>query len=171
MKVAGKIHPLIPSPTLHSLWQRLPSSLRKHISRERGPSRIEAADSATNRNDALLDFARQFDRILCPFNGLYCLTNEADLIETLKRVREHLRPDGLFAFDVYDADDFPTDAPNGGDEVPELVATAEALGTTWDVFEASLWDRSEQRIDAVYTHVPHDGRPRVTALLVRGGPA
>ncbi|MBO6933816.1 MAG: class I SAM-dependent methyltransferase [Deltaproteobacteria bacterium] len=112
-----------------------------------------------------LDLGRRFDRILCPFNGLYCLTSEADLIETLKRVREHLRPDGLFAFDVYDADDFHTDAPDGGDDMPELVATAEALGTTWDVFEASLWDRSEQRIDAVYTHVPHDGRPRVTANI------
>jgi len=112
-----------------------------------------------------LDLGRRFDRILCPFNGLYCLTSEADLIETLRRVRDHLRPDGLFAFDVYDADDFHTDAPTESHDVPELVTTAEALGTTWDVFEASHWDRSEQRIDAVYTHVPHDERSRVTANI------
>lgn len=112
-----------------------------------------------------LELGRRFDRILCPFNGLYCLTSEDDLLETLKRVRTHLRPDGLFAFDVYDADDFHAGAPTGGDDVPELVATADALGTTWDVFEASLWDRTEQRIDAVYTHVPHDERARVTATI------
>jgi len=112
-----------------------------------------------------LELARRFDRILCPFNGLYCLTSEADLIETLTRVTEHLRPDGLFAFDVYDADHFHSAAPAGNDDVPELVARAEALGTTWDVFESSHWDRDTQRIDATYTHVPHDGRPRVTANI------
>jgi len=112
-----------------------------------------------------LELGRRYDRILCPFNGLYCLTREADLLETLRRVRAHLRPEGLFVFDVYDADDFHTDAPAGGDDVPELVTTVDALGTTWDVFEASLWDRSAQRIDAVYTHVPHDGRPRVSATI------
>lgn len=130
------------------------------IGRKRAPrARLLEADFRE------LDLGRRFDRVLCPFNGLYCLTSEADLIETLRRVRDHLRPDGLFVFDVYDADDFHAEAPVGGDDVPELVTTVDALGTTWDVFEASLWDRSKQRIDAVYTHVPHDERARVSATI------
>lgn len=130
------------------------------IGRKRAPrARLLEADFRQ------LDLGRRFDRVLCPFNGLYCLTSEADLIETLRGVRDHLQPEGLFAFDVYDADDFHAAAPADSSDVPELVATADALGTTWDVFEASLWDRSQQRIDAVYTHVPHDGRPRVTANI------
>ena len=112
------------------------------------------------------DLGRRFERILCPFNGLYCLTREEELVEALRRVREHLVPGGLFAFDLYDADDFHREAP-ATEDVPELVASVEALGTKWDVFEHSLWERSTQRIDAIYTHVPHDGRPRVMATIAQ----
>lgn len=111
-----------------------------------------------------LSLGQSFDRIVCPFNGLYCMTSQEDLVRTLRAVRDHLRPEGLFAFDVYDADDFHAD-DSASEDLPGLVASCEALGTCWDVFERSRWDRSRQRIDAVYTHVPHDGRARVEAVI------
>ena len=111
-----------------------------------------------------LALGRTFDRIVCPFNGLYCLTSEEDLLRTLRGVRAHLKADGLFAFDVYDADEFHH-AEVDGEDLPGLVATCDALGTRWEVYEHSRWDRTRQRIDAVYTHVPLDERPRVTAAI------
>ena len=130
-----------------------------------------------------LDLRRKFDRVLCPFNGLYCPLDEEGLLQTLKVARAHLEPSGLFAFDVYSADAFhyenalphekdgdhaeieANDSGTSQVDMPELLRTVDALGTRWDVFEHSRWDRGKQRIDAVYDHVPRDGRPRLTATI------
>jgi len=110
---------------------------------------------------------RRFDRILIPFNGAYCMLEEGDLLGCLRAAHAHLAPQGLLVFDGYSADDFHAHVdPTGADE-PEKVKEVDALGTRWDVLEHSSWDTARQRIDAVYTHVPADARPRVVATIAQ----
>ena len=119
-----------------------------------------AADMRSFQLDA------RFDRIVCPYNGVYCLLEPADLRAMLRRVHEHLVPGGLFVFDGYAADNF-----NGEDEDEDaeseesFVRRVEALGTDWDVYESSTWNRDAQRIDATYVHVPTDGRATQQAAI------
>ncbi|HJK92073.1 MAG TPA: class I SAM-dependent methyltransferase [Polyangiaceae bacterium LLY-WYZ-15_(1-7)] len=112
------------------------------------------------------DLGRRFDRVLIPYNGLYCLLRPEDLRDCLRCARAHLKDGGLLVFDGYSAELFHAEAEgDGSEDAPGLVRTVDALGTSWDVFEHSRWDRAEQRIDAVYTHVPRDGRPAVSATI------
>ncbi len=110
---------------------------------------------------------RRFDRILCPFNGMYCMLDEEDLLRTLRGARALLTDDGLLVFDGYDAGDFhDAGAPDtdvaaedvdASIDVPEWVKTVECEGDEWDVFENSSWDRDAQLIEATYHHVPREG--------------
>jgi SAM-dependent methyltransferase len=47
-----------------------------------------------------LRFGRRFDLVLCPFNTFLHLYTRADVERFLERVRRHLDPRGVFAFDV-----------------------------------------------------------------------
>ena len=67
------------------------------------------ADMRTFAIDAL------FDRILVPYNGLYCLGGEAGIRAALRAAAAHLKPEGELVFDVYafeeeDWTGFPTEA-------------------------------------------------------------
>ena len=111
------------------------------------------------------DLGRTFDRVIIPFNGIYCLLAESDVIAALRRVEAHLDDEGILAFDGYGADAFHAqpDDPRWDEET--FVKTIEALGTRWDVFERSRWDRRTRRIDAMYRHRPHDDRAEVTSTI------
>ncbi|MFT5357093.1 MAG: SAM-dependent methyltransferase [Polyangiales bacterium] len=100
----------------------------------------------------------RFDRIVCPYNGVYCLLEVEDLRAMLRRVYEHLVPGGLFVFDGYAADGFHAQGGDEEESEESFVRRVKALGTDWDVYESSTWDRDSQRIDATYVHVPTDGR-------------
>lgn len=108
---------------------------------------------------------RTFDRVIIPFSGLYCLLDEASVIAALRCVAAHLSDRGILVFDGYGADAFHAlpDDPRWDEET--FVKTIDALGTRWDVFERSRWDRALRRIDAVYRHHPHDGRGDVTSTI------
>lgn len=129
-----------------------------------------AAPRATLEVGDMRRFAlsRRFDRVLIPYNGLYCLLTREDVVQTLRLAAEHLRKDGLVVFDGYNADPFhraSTDDDGDWDE-ESFVKTVRARGTRWDVFERSRWDRSTQRIDAVYRHRPRDeGHAPVVASI------
>ena len=58
-----------------------------------------------------MDLGRTFDRVLLPYNGLYCLDGEQGVLACFERVAEHLTPDGEFWLDVYVADTFHAEAP------------------------------------------------------------
>lgn len=114
-----------------------------------------------------IDLDRAFDRVIAPYNVLYCLPGEADVLALFTRAREHLLPSGYFVFDAWSADAFHADAdPNAEDDF-EVVKTVDVRGTTWDVFERSDWHRAERRIDAHYRHVPRDGRGEVMASITQ----
>lgn len=107
----------------------------------------------------------RFDRIVCPYNGVYCLLELADLRAMLHRVYEHLVPGGLFVFDGYAADGFHAQEDDEAESEESFVRRVKALGTDWDVYESSRWDRDAQRIDARYVHVPTDGRETQEAAI------
>lgn len=46
------------------------------------------------------DLAETFDMVICAFNSLEHLYNDADVLHCLRRAHNHLKPDGLLALDV-----------------------------------------------------------------------
>lgn len=113
-----------------------------------------------------VDLGQRFDRVLIPYNGLYCLLDEDDVIATFRRARAHLRDDGLLVFDAYAADTFHSESePDADWDEAAFVKTVCALGRTWDVYERSRWVREQQRIEAVYTHVARDDDAAITSAI------
>lgn len=109
------------------------------------------------------DLGRQFERIVLPYNGLYCLRSERALLACLRRVREHLAPGGEFLCDVWAADRFHAqrnDAAYRDDDLPILSIFRGEQG--WDVFETSRLRRAQQRLDVLYTYVARQRSTRVT---------
>ena len=48
-----------------------------------------------------IDFEEKFDLIICMFAAIDYLTEKNDLMQFLKKARQHLLPDGLLLFDFY----------------------------------------------------------------------
>lgn len=110
-----------------------------------------------------VELQERFDRVLLPYNGLYCLLSEESMLEALRNAFAHLKPGGKFAFDVYAADQFHEYAEQ--DELDEhtFVKSVVIEGTEWVVGEHSTWDRASQRIDAHYSH--EASTERITAEI------
>ena len=102
-----------------------------------------------------IELHQQFDRVIIPYNSLYCLLDEKSVVRALHVTRRHLAEQGQLIFDAYYADDFHFDDPFPDRVQDELayVKSVSAMKTTWDVFESSRWNRNAQRIDATYRHV------------------
>ena len=109
----------------------------------------------------------RFDRIIIPFNGLYCLLDADEVASCFRAAAAHLAPGGLFIFDGWAADSFHAEAsPDdmSGDHL-EPVGMVNARGRVYDVFERSEWARDAQRIDARYLYVARDGSPALEFAL------
>ncbi len=115
------------------------------------------------------DLGERFDRIIVPFNGIYCLLEEGEIRRCFERVRAHLAPGGLLVFDAWAADRFHSEADPSDldDDHLEPVGTVEAYGRTYDVFEQSRWNPDGQRIEARYLHVARDGSATLTCTLAQ----
>ena len=99
---------------------------------------------------------QKFDRVIMPYNSLYCLLTEQLVLNCFQSVRQHLQPEGLFCFDVYaieegELDDYPLE--------PDLVVVLSGDDCTIDVWEQRSLDIAEQRFDAEYIYQikNHDG--------------
>ncbi|HEY8428323.1 MAG TPA: class I SAM-dependent methyltransferase [Sandaracinaceae bacterium] len=133
----------------------------------RAPREIAERITLVEADMARFSLGRHFDRIVAPFASLYCLLSRERVAACFERVRAHLVPGGLFAFDGYAADEFhersrPSDYP---DDVLEEVAKVTHRGEVLTVFEKSRWDRARQRVDATYLYVGRDGRVRHEAVI------
>lgn len=107
-----------------------------------------------------LRLGEQFDRVLIPFGGLYCLLDDDQLDAALRTAALHLHPAGRLVLDVYSADGFheeaePDDMP---DDAHTPLCRVQVEGVDYEVLERSTWDKPRQRIDASYLYVDEQGR-------------
>ena len=150
--------------------RRLPAERRRSV-------RLLQAD--------MRDFAlpEPVERVLLPYNTLYCLLTKRDALACFRAVRRALAPGGVFAFDVWNAGPFhDTAALRASADDTEPVVTVRYAGQSWDVFERSRLRRA-QRLDVEYSYLSRAGAARrvipiaqryylpgeVEALLTRAG--
>ncbi len=101
-----------------------------------------------------VSLGRTFDRVILPYNGMYCMLDQPSVDAVLARAKEHLAPGGYFVFDAYAADAFHDLAEGELDAQDEFALVKEATfeGAPVEVFERSDWEPAQQRIDATYVH-------------------
>lgn len=103
----------------------------------------------------------QFDRVIIPYNGLYCLLSEAAVVDCLRRAAAHLRTTGLVVFDAYAIDDFHIDMDpeefNNALDDDDPIESIDWQDKTYDVFETCTWSKPEQQLEVTYRHIPRDG--------------
>ena len=108
---------------------------------------------------------RRFERVLLPYNALFCLPGLGAVERCFRAVHAALEPDGLFAFDVWNADRLVGDdgPPQPGDEA---LAQFEHAGRVWSAFERCRRARPARTLDVTYSYVP-SGRAAPRRQLVR----
>jgi SAM-dependent methyltransferase len=109
------------------------------------------------------ELPQRFERVLLPYNALYCLLSKRDALACFHAVRRALEPGGKLALDVWNAEPFQHSPAQTGADDPEPIVTLGHAGRTWDVFERSRVRRAQQRLDVTYTYVP---RERGSALEI-----
>ena len=113
------------------------------------------------------DLGRTFDRVILPYNGIYCLLSEEDVISCLRSACAHLTDEGLLVFDAYAADDFHVQVGAPDEDELGLVTTAEVAGRRFSVYEQTRFDPHARRLDARYVHVPDDGGAPIEAVIAQ----
>jgi SAM-dependent methyltransferase len=124
------------------------------------------------------------ERVLLPYNALYCLLTKRDALACFRAARRALTEGGVLSLDVWNATPFHGSASlrARADEV-EPIVTLRHAGHTWDVYEHSRVRRAQQRIDVNYEYVPRARvpsceiaiaqryflAPEIDALLTRAG--
>ncbi|MGB5220798.1 MAG: class I SAM-dependent methyltransferase [Polyangiales bacterium] len=112
------------------------------------------------------DVGGGFDRVLVPFNGLYCLPDLASVRRTFVQVEKALAPDGLLVFDGYAGDPIhEDDAFEEGFDEEAQIATVDARGQRWRVFERSEYERSSQRFTVHYRYLAEDNGEEIRATI------
>lgn len=104
-----------------------------------------------------LELDERFDRILLPFCGIYCVESLRGLEQLFSGVKAHLRPEGSFIVDSYNAELFHSQDDEANDEQdPHEHGLIEVNGVEYRVFEQSRWDRRQQQILVSYLHAAVD---------------
>mgnify|MGYP001826885747 CR=1 FL=1 len=131
------------------------------LARENVPASV-----ALHRGDMTsFDVGSGFDRVLIPFNGIYCLPDLDSVRRTFERVEKALAPDGLLVLDGYAGDPIYADKSmeDGFDDEGE-VASVIAREKRWRVFERSEYERAKQSFAVHYRYLSEDGE-EVHALI------
>jgi len=112
-----------------------------------------------------IELGRRFERVLLPYNALYCLLTPRAVERCFRSVHAALEPGGLFGFDVWNADRLSEDelGPSDGEQA---LAAFDHAGRRWVAFESCRRARGAQRLDVVYTYVP-SGRAARRSQVVR----
>lgn len=101
------------------------------------------------RNFAL---GERFERVLLPYNALYCLLTKSAALGCFRAARRALEPGGLFAFDVWNAAPFARAQTSDLGNEDEQVVSFRHAGRTWDVFERTRVQRARQRLEVRYEY-------------------
>lgn len=131
--------------------------------REKGLPPIQLVEADMTNPPAL----GQFDCVIVPHSGLYCLMGESALAQTLAAAHRLLTPGGILLFDVWAADDFheahiPSEQE---DSWVDHLGRFEIEGESWEIIETSSWFPKAQRVDVSYTHVQVGHEQAVNTLL------
>ena len=103
------------------------------------------------------ELSQRFDRILLPYNALYCLLSKSAALACFRAAHRALEPGGRLALDVWNAQPFHGGPAQTGADDPEPIVSFRHAGEGWDVFERSRVRRAQQRIDVCYQYVPRKG--------------
>lgn len=103
------------------------------------------------------ELPQRFERVLMPYNALFCLRSKREALACFRAVHRALSPGGLLALDVWNAQPFARSPAYSGADEPEPIVTLRHAGRTWDVFERSRVRRAQQRLDVSYAYVPREG--------------
>lgn len=107
------------------------------------------------------DAGAKFDRVLIPFNGLYCLPSDEAVLSCFKTAKAHLAENGRLLFDVYLID--PEDEPDPGeeaDDVTEYLTTILDGDQEIDVRERDVWDPRSSTVEVTYLFTFRDRQSR-----------
>jgi len=124
------------------------------LARENVPASVEL-----HRGDMeTFEVGGDFDRVLIPFNGIYCLPDLDSVRRTFMQAERALAPGGLLVFDGYAGDPIYEDESfDEGFDEEEEIAALDARGKQWRVFERSEYERRAQRFTVHYRYVAEDG--------------
>ena len=100
------------------------------------------------------------ERVLLPYNALYCLLTKRDALSCFRAARRALVAGGGLALDVWNAQPFHgTASVRDRTDEREPIVTLRHAGQTWDVFERSRVRRAQHRLDVDYEYVPRKSGP------------
>lgn len=108
---------------------------------------------------------RRFERAILPYNALYCLLSLRDVERCFRAVHAALEPQGIFSFDVWNADGLVSEELTAETEDEELASIVHR-GKIWSVVERCVRAPGHQRLDVTYTYLP-EGRGAPRAQLLR----
>jgi SAM-dependent methyltransferase len=100
---------------------------------------------------AAFELGEHFERILIPYNGLYCLLTHEAVADCFAAVVRHLAPDGKLIFDAYRVFTPAADFEEPEDD-PDPVACLTDGENVIEVFERSDWDKDAQLLTAHYRY-------------------
>ena len=106
-----------------------------------------------------IDLGRRFERVILPYNALFCLLTQRAVERCFGSVHAALEPGGSFAFDVWNADRLGDEGLEPDAEDRALTAFEHA-GKRWVAFERCRRARGRSRLDVTYSYVPHGGGAR-----------
>lgn len=123
----------------------------------RAKKALDASVELHEQDMLALDLNENFDRILLPFCGIYCIESDHDLERLFAGIKAHLHLDGSFIVDSYNAELFhgQDDLPDE-EQAPHEHGPISVDGVEYRVFEQSRWDRSQQKILVSYLHAAID---------------
>jgi SAM-dependent methyltransferase len=106
----------------------------------------------------LRDFqvAERFERVLLPYNALYCLLSKQAALSCFRSAQRALEPGGVLAFDVWNAAAFHSTTGSLHDDDGPIVSLSYDA-RSWDVFERSRLRRARKRLDVTYQYRPREG--------------
>jgi hypothetical protein len=112
------------------------------------------------------DVGGGFDRVLIPFNGIYCLPDVESVRRSFVQIEEALSAEGLLVFDGYAGDAIhEDDSFDEGFDEEEEIATVDARGKRWRVFEQSEYERNAQRFTVHYRYLAEDDGEEILATI------
>lgn len=103
------------------------------------------------------ELAQRFERVLLPYNALYCLLTKRAALACFRAAHRALEPGGKLVLDVWNAAPFARSAARATSDDSEPIVSVRHAGHTFDVFERSRVRRAQHRLDVSYVYVPREG--------------